>query len=74
MNLVHDYIAPTPAGGRCRIRLYMTDAPEDSPVASALGVICTEPAGGTGGMSITTSAEVIAAEVIEANRLQRNPV
>lgn len=32
-------------------------------------VICTEPAEGTGGMSITNSAEVIAARVLEANRL-----
>lgn len=64
MNLVHDYIAPTPAGGRCRIRLYIPEEPEDSPV-----VLCTEPAEGTGGMSITNSAEVIAAKVLEANRL-----
>lgn len=69
MNLVHDYVAPTPAGGQCRIRLYMPDEHEDSPV-----VICTEPAEGTGGMSITNCAEVLAAKVIEANRLQRNPI
>ena len=25
MDLVHDYIHPTPRGGRCRIRLYLTD-------------------------------------------------
>ena len=69
MKLVHDYVAPTPAGGRCRIRVYLPDEPEDSPV-----VICTEPAEGTGGMSITNCAEVLAAKVLEANRLQRNPV
>lgn len=69
MNLVHDYIHPVPAGGRCRIRLYLPDEEPDSPV-----VICTEPAEGTGGMSITNSAEVIAAKVIEANRLVREPI
>lgn len=37
-------------------------------------VICTEPAEGTGGMSITNCAEVLAAKVIEANRLQTNLV
>lgn len=69
MNLVHDYIAPTPGGGRCRVRLYLPEEPEDSPV-----VICTEPAEGNEGMSITNSAEVIAAKVMEANRLEAAPV
>lgn len=69
MNLVHDYVAPTPAGGQCRIRLYIPEESEDSAV-----VICTEPAEGTGGMSITNCAEVLAAKVMEANRLQRNPI
>ena len=69
MNLASDYIAPTPAGGRCRIRMYLPEEPEDSPV-----VICTELAEGNGGMSITNCAEVLAAKVMEANRLQLNPV
>lgn len=69
MNLVHDYVAPTPAGGQCRIRLYIPEESEDSAV-----VICTEPTEGTGGMSITNCAEVLAAKVMESNRLQRNPV
>ena len=69
MNLVHDYVAPTPAGGQCQIRLYMPEEPEDSPV-----VICTEAAEGNGGMSITNCAEVLAAKVMESNRLQSNMV
>lgn len=69
MNLVHDYIHPVPAGGRCRIRLYLPDEEADSPV-----VICTEPADGTDGRSITNCAEVVAAKVIEANRLKTAPV
>lgn len=69
MNLVHDYIHPVPAGGRCRIRLYLPDEEADSPV-----VICTEPERGTGGMSITNCSEVLAAKVIKANRLETEPV
>lgn len=69
MNLVHDYAAPTPAGGQCRSRLYIPEESEDSAV-----VICTEPTESTGGMSITNCAEVLAAKVMESNRLQRNPV
>lgn len=49
--------------------MYLPEEPEDSPV-----VICTELAEGNGGMSITNCAEVLAAKVMEANRLQRNPV
>lgn len=62
MNLVHDYIAPTPAGGHCRIRLYLPEESKDSPI-----VICTEPAEDNPGMSITNCAEVVAARVIQAN-------
>lgn len=69
MKLVHDYVAPTPAGGRCRIRLYLPEEPEDSAV-----VICTELAEGNGGMSITNCAEVLAAKVMEVNQLARNLV
>lgn len=69
MNLASDYIAPTPAGGQCRIRLYMPDEPQDSPV-----VICTELAEGNGGMSITNCAEVLAAKVMEANCLEKSPI
>lgn len=69
MNLVHDYVHPTPAGGQCRIRLYLPEEEKDSPV-----VICTEPTEGNEGMSITNCAEVVAAKVIEANRLEAAPV
>ena len=37
-------------------------------------VICTELAEGNGGMSVTNCAEVLAAKVMEANRLERNPI
>lgn len=52
----------------------MPDEPQDSPVASALGVICTELAEGNGGMSITNCAEVLAAKVMEANCLEKSPI
>jgi hypothetical protein len=55
MELVSDYIHPTPHGGRCRIRIY-TDG-DDLPV-----VICTE-AEDNPGQSITNTAEQIAGEV-----------
>lgn len=64
MNLIHDYMAPTPAGGRCRIRLYLPEEPDYSPV-----VICTELTDNPG-MSVTNCAEVIAASVLEGNRLE----
>lgn len=69
MNLASDYIHPVPAGGRCRVRLYLPEEEADSPV-----VICTESAEGTGGMSITNAAEVLAAKVMEANQLVGEPI
>ena len=63
MNLVHDYISPTPGGGKCRIRLYL---PEEKDYAAV--VICTE-VHDNAGMSITNCAEVLAAQVMAANRL-----
>jgi hypothetical protein len=67
MHLASDYIYPyKDAGGRpahCRVRIYLPDEVRDAPV-----VICSEPPNNPGG-SITNSAEVIAAGVIQANKL-----
>jgi hypothetical protein len=37
MHLASDYIHPTPRGGRCRIRIYLPEEEQDTPV-----VICSE--------------------------------
>jgi hypothetical protein len=50
--------SPTPRGGRCRIRIYLSEESQDAPV-----VICSELAK-NGGPSITYAAEQLAAEVI----------
>src|SRR5829696_5868407 len=67
MHLSSDYIHPyKDAGGRrarCRVRIYLPDDARDAPV-----VICSELPNNPGG-SITNSAEVIAAGVIQANEL-----
>ena len=67
MHLTSDYIHPyNDAGGRpahCRVRIYLPDDMRDTPV-----VICSELPNNPGG-SITNSAEVIAAGVIQANEL-----
>jgi len=64
MRLAADYIHPTPHSGRCRIRIYLPDDERDAPV-----VICTELPYNEG-MSITSAAERIAAEVIRGHRLR----
>jgi hypothetical protein len=67
MHLASDYIHPyKDAGGRparCRIRIYLPDDVLHAPV-----VVCSELPNNPGG-SITNSAEVIAAGVIQANEL-----
>ena len=67
MHLAGDYIHPyRDAGGHpahCRVRIYLPDDMRDTPV-----VICSELPNNPGG-SITNSAEVIAAGVIQANKL-----
>jgi hypothetical protein len=67
MHLASDYIhSYKDAGGRparCRVRIYLPDDVRD-----ALVVICSELPNNPGG-SITNSAEVIAAGVIQANEL-----
>ena len=67
VHLTRDYIHPyKDAGGRsahCRVRIYLPDDPGD-----ALVVICSELPNNPGG-SITKSVEVIAAGVIQANKL-----
>jgi hypothetical protein len=57
MELTHDYIHPTPHGGRCRVRIY--DATTVVPV-----IVCTELTDNPG-QSITNAAKQIAAEVLE---------
>ena len=37
MHLVSDYIHPTPRGGRCPVRVYLSDDEGDAPV-----VICSQ--------------------------------
>jgi hypothetical protein len=67
MHLASDYIHPyKDAEGRhahCRVRIYLPKDMHDVPV-----VICSELPNNPGG-SITNSAEVIAAGVIQANEL-----
>jgi hypothetical protein len=67
MHLANDYIYPyKDAGGRpahCRVRIYLPDDVLDAPV-----VVCSDVPNNPGG-SITNSAEVIAAGVIQANQL-----
>ena len=67
MHLASDYIHPyKDVGGspsRCRVRIYLPEYVRDAPV-----VICSELPNNPGG-SITNSAEVIAAGVIQANKL-----
>ena len=63
MHLASDYIHPTPRGGRCRIRIYLPEEEQDTPV-----VICSELPN-NGGMPVTYAAEQLAAEVIRSHRL-----
>ncbi len=63
MHLASRYVHPTPQGGRCRIRIYLSDDEHDAPV-----VVCSELPNNPG-MSITNAAERIAAEVIGGHRL-----
>jgi hypothetical protein len=67
VHLASDYIHPyKDAGGHpahCRVRIYLPEDLRDTPV-----VICSEVPNNPGG-SITNSAEVIAAGVIQANEL-----
>ena len=57
LELTHDYIHPTPHGGRCRVRIF-----EDT---TELPVIVGAELTDNPGMSITNAAEQIAAEVLE---------
>jgi hypothetical protein len=67
MHLASDYIYPyKDAGGgpaRCRVRIYLPDDDLNAPM-----VVCSELPNNSGG-SITNSAEVIVAGVIQANEL-----
>src|SRR5215204_4752080 len=67
MHLASDYIHPykdaSGSSAHCRVRIHLPDDMHDRPV-----VICSELPNNPGG-SITNSAEVIAAGVIQANEL-----
>src|SRR5918999_4724081 len=63
MHLASDYIHPTPRGGRCRVRIYLPEEEQESPV-----VICSELPN-NGGTSVTHAAEQLAAEVIRSHEL-----
>jgi hypothetical protein len=67
MHLASDYIHSYKITGgrpaRCRVRIYLPDDIRDAPV-----VICSELGNNPGG-SVTSSAEVIAAGVIQNNKL-----
>jgi hypothetical protein len=63
MHLATDYIHPTPRGGKCRVRVYLSDDEQDAPV-----VVCSELPTNEGS-SITYAAEQLAAEVIRYHRL-----
>lgn len=70
MHLAHDYVHPTPRGGRCRVRLYLPEdlgASLDAPV-----VLCSELPENPG-TSVTNAAEHLAAEVIAAHGLEKRP-
>ena len=56
-------VPPWGRPARCRVRIYLPDDMRDAPV-----VVCSEVPNNPGG-SITNSAEVIAAGVIQANEL-----
>lgn len=58
MRLMDDYIHPTPHDGRCRERIYLSDADGDAPV-----VLLTELSDNPG-QSVTNAAETIARQVI----------
>ena len=61
MLLASDQEQPTPAGGSCRIRVYLPEDPRDAWV-----IVCSElPA--NEGQGITAAAERIAAEVLVAH-------
>ena len=69
MYLAGDYIHPTPHNGRCRVRIYRPDLPEEGSAArDEAVVICTELPNNPG-MCVTNSAERIAGEVIIFHRL-----
>ena len=68
MYLASDYIHPYKDAGRrpshCRVRIFLSDDVHDAPV-----VVCSELPNNPGS-SITNSAEVIAAGVIQANSMR----
>jgi len=63
MHLASDNIHPTPRGGRCRVRIFLPEEEQDTPV-----VICSELPNNEG-TSVTYAAEQLAAEVIRSHRL-----
>ena len=69
MYMAGDYIHPTPHSGRCRVRIYRPDLPEESSAARDEAVVICTRLKDNPGMSITNAAERIAGEVISFHRL-----
>jgi hypothetical protein len=69
MYLAADYIHPTPQRGRCRVRIYRPDLPEEGSAARDEAVVICSELKDNPGQSITSAAERIAGEVIAFHRL-----
>jgi hypothetical protein len=76
MYLAADYIHPTPHGGRCRVRIYRPDQPQEATAARDAPVVIVSELRDNPGQSVTNALERIAAEVMDAHRLHmgRPPV
>src|SRR5919202_779827 len=68
MHLAVDYIHLTPRGGKCRIRIYLSDDERDAPA-----VTCSELPDNEGS-SVTYSSHQIASVVIHYHKLSSQPV
>jgi hypothetical protein len=58
MYLATAYMHPTPKGGRCRVRVYVPEENEDTPM-----ILCSELPSNPG-QSVVRPAEIITGEVI----------
>jgi hypothetical protein len=65
MQLASDYLHPTPNGGRCRVRIFVSDGSElDVPVAVVVTELRDNP-----GQSVTNAIERIVGEILHAHSL-----
>jgi hypothetical protein len=69
MYLAADYIHPTPHKGRCRVRIYRPDLPEEGSAARDEAVVICSELKDNPGMSITNASERNAGEVISFHQL-----